>query len=236
MLSKIFDADNTVFSFIGRLADIWVLHILWLICSLPIITMGASTTALCYSCMKLKKGESYPIKSFFHSFKENFKQSTCLFVIFAVIGIVLGLDLIFWNRVGGMAGGIVKVITCMIIFPYAMTLLYVFAVQARFENTIKNTIKNAFYMSIKHFPYTIQMGIVAFVVVYANTTIILINYITMTIGMGLVVYWYAEWYNRVFEYYMPKEEKEESIEEDIFPEEYIEEINDKFFEGQNTES
>lgn len=238
MLSRIFDADNSVFSFIGKIADIWILHILWLVCSLPIITIGASTTALCYSCMKLKKGESYPIKNFFHSFKENFKQSTFLFIIFAGIGIILGVDLIFWNRVGGLVGGIVKIVTFMIICPYMMTLFYVFAVQARFENTIKNTIKNSFYMSIKHFPYTIQMGIIAFVVIYANTTIILANYITVSIGMGLIIYWYAEWYNRVFAFYMPKtQEKLEQTEKTEFEETEDSqiEVNEKFFKDKNTE-
>lgn len=64
MLSRIFNVDNAVFRFFNTVGYIWWLHILWLLCSLPVITLGASTTALCYRCMKLHRKEGYPLRIF----------------------------------------------------------------------------------------------------------------------------------------------------------------------------
>ena len=69
MLRTIFSPDNPVWRFFILVGRIWWLNILWLVCSLPIFTIGASTTALIYSCMKLKKDEGYPTENFFKSFK-----------------------------------------------------------------------------------------------------------------------------------------------------------------------
>ena len=171
MLSRIFDADNAVFRFFSTLGYVWWLHILWLICSLPIITIGASTTALCYSCMKLRRQEGYATQNFFKSFKENFVQSTILFVMFLIVGAVLLVDLVLSNQMGNQLGQMLKAGALVLLVPYSITLLYVFAVQARFTNTIVKTIQYSFVLASKHFVYTIQMAILVGLIVYLNICI-----------------------------------------------------------------
>ena len=99
MLDRIFNVDNPVFRAINTIGKIFLLDMLWLICSIPIFTMGASTTALIYACMKIKDDEGYVTSNFFKSFKENFKQSTAIFLIYLVVGIVLAADFILGNQV-----------------------------------------------------------------------------------------------------------------------------------------
>ena len=73
MLQGLFNYDNPVWRFIGKLGDLIILNVLWLITSIPIVTIGASTTALYYVTLKLVRDEDgYTIRSFFKSFKENF--------------------------------------------------------------------------------------------------------------------------------------------------------------------
>lgn len=80
MWDRFFDLDNVVWRTIDKIGKIFLLNLLWLICSLPVFTIGASTTALIYTSMKLSDNEGYWHQNFFSSFKENFKQATALFL------------------------------------------------------------------------------------------------------------------------------------------------------------
>ena len=95
MLQGIFNYDNPVWRFIGKLGDLIILNILWIVCSIPVFTAGASATAVYYVTLKLVRDEDdSTIRSFFRSFKSNFKQATAIWLILLAAGIVLGFD--FW--------------------------------------------------------------------------------------------------------------------------------------------
>ena len=71
--------NSPVMSFFNKLTDLLFLNILWLVCSLPIITIGASTTAMYYvSITSIRMGDGYVAKRFFKSFVDNFKQATII--------------------------------------------------------------------------------------------------------------------------------------------------------------
>lgn len=198
MLSRIFDMDNAVFRFFRTLGEIWWLHILWLFCSLPVITIGASTTALIYSCMKLHDKEGYATQNFFRSFRENFRQSTLLFLFFLITGILLLLDLVLCRQTGLQAGRYVKYGAMALMIPYFMTLLYAFALQAKFVNPVWKTLRYAFIVAGRYFGYTLQMAIIVAAFLVLNTTIVLVNFITLSIGVGVVVYILSLYYHKIF--------------------------------------
>lgn len=221
MLDKIFNADNVVFRFFNTLGYVWWLHILWVICSLPIITMGASTTALCYSCIKLRRQEGYVTQNFFKSFKENFKQSTIIFLLFLFAGAILLADVILSNQMGGQMGQFLKMAAIVLLVPYSLTLLYVFAVQARFVNTISKCIQYSFVLASKHIIYTIQMAVLVGLVIYLNTTIVLVNFITLSIGIGLLAYFMSAYYNKIFDNYIASKTDTDMVSDSETPEEEV---------------
>lgn len=198
MLDRIFDADNVVFRFLGTVGYIWWLHVLWLLCSLPVITIGASTTALIYSCMKLHNKEGYVTRNFFHSFRENFIQSTILYILFLIAGALLLMDLVLSGQTASVSGRFVRYGAIAVLIPYSMTLLYVFAVQAKFINPVAKTLRYAFGVSVKYFLYTLQIACVMVIFVVLNLTIVLANFITLSIGVGIVVYILSLYYNKIF--------------------------------------
>lgn len=198
MLERIFSPDNIFFRFFAKLGYIWWLHLLWLACSLPIITIGASTTALCYSCMKLRDKDERVTRNFLRSFKENFKQATVMFLLFLIVGMVLLVDLVVCSRMETFVGQIIRYGVAALFIPYIMTMLYAFALQARFVNSVAKTLKYAFWMAGRYWRYTIQMVILVGVVFGLNTTIILANYITLSIGVGVVVYLLSAYYHKIF--------------------------------------
>lgn len=103
MLQGFFNYDNPVWRFIGKLGDLILLNILWIVCSIPVFTIGASTTAVYYVTLKLARDEGdSTIRSFFHSFKSNFRQATAIWLILLAAGIVLGID--FWFFATGQMG------------------------------------------------------------------------------------------------------------------------------------
>ena len=95
-MSKLF--DNVVIDGISKIADVALIGFFFLICSVPVFTIGASATALYYATNKcIYKGRGYTTE-FFRSFKDNFKQATISWLIFLVLFAVLGGDIyITWK-------------------------------------------------------------------------------------------------------------------------------------------
>ena len=164
MLQGLFNYDNPVWRFIGKLGDLIILNVLWIVCSIPIFTIGASTTAVYYVTLKMVRDEEdSTIKSFFRSFKSNFKQATAIWLILLAAGAVLAFDFWFFTTGQMNLSGNVKTVMMAIFGGFLLILsfifTYVFPLQARFYNPVKRTLFNAFFMSIRHLIQTI--GILA---------------------------------------------------------------------------
>lgn len=216
-MKGIFSPDNPVVRFFVKLGYIWYLDILWLVTSLPIFTIGASTTALLYSSMKLQKEEGYPTKNFFHSFKENFKQATGIWMIYLGVGALLALDLIYWNKRGAGFSNLnmpwaLSIAACIL---YGISLSYVFAIQSKFVNTVRNTILYSILLPYRNLKQTILIAIVMIAVIYFNvTTVYAVNFMTLNFGVGLIAYLFGVFYSDVFEKYIPKEKEDGESEEE----------------------
>ena len=237
MLQGIFNYDNPVWRFIGKFWDVIMLSVLWMVCSIPVVTIGASTTAMYYVTLKLVRDEDgYTFRSFFKSFKENFKQSTIIWLIFLVAGIVLGVDVFFFLRV---FNGSQNVRTIMLAIFMAMSFLYfamftfVFPLQARFYNPVKRTIFNAFFMSIRHLFQTIGMLVIDVGVVFLAFT-----YLPQIIlfGVALIAFLNSYILASIFKKYMPEDaERRDSGEmRPLFADEDEEKV--KIQETEHTEN
>lgn len=203
-MKGLFGYNGPIFNVLSRVTDILWLNVLYIICCIPIITIGAATTSLYYVTMKMAKNEEgYVAQDFFKSFKQNFKQSTCIWAIFLVVIIMLTGDIriIGSNSISALfsggsiyailiAGGFIGLISLF-------TFVYVFAVLARFENTALNIIKYAFLMSIKHIPHTLLMILISalpFVLIYVNGKLSFI----LIVAFSLVAYTNSFILNRIF--------------------------------------
>ncbi|MBP5607566.1 MAG: YesL family protein [Lachnospiraceae bacterium] len=155
---KIFAIDSPLMNILSKIADLMILNLITLVMCIPIITAGASFTAMHYCCLKLTRGhETSMVKQFFHSFKENFRQSTIIWLIFLFIMAFLGLDImLMYNNPTEIStfifGGILAVLI-LILFGGCM----VYPLQAKFANPIPQTIKMGFYFSFRHFFRTLLM-------------------------------------------------------------------------------
>lgn len=199
MLDRIFDMDNVVWRAIDKVGKIFLLNLLWLLCSIPVVTIGASTTALIYSSMKLHENEGYWYQNFFKSFKENLKQATGLFLLYLLAGALLAADFMLGGQAGNSFGLLMQGIAGILGIPYFLSLLYVFGVQAKFVNPVKATIRYAFFLSLRNMKYTVQMAVLMILFVWANTTTLLANFLSLIYGFGLMGFFFAAYYRKAFE-------------------------------------
>ena len=147
---RFLELESPFMQVMNKVADLLWLNILALICCIPIFTAGASLTALHYMALKMVRNEEcYVTKGFFKSFRENFKQATIIWLILLlVIGILIG-DYYIMNKSGLEFNYIFKIVIGIVAVFVTFTSMFVFAVLARFENSIFKTIKNAFVMSVR---------------------------------------------------------------------------------------
>lgn len=172
---NVFKYDSELMLFIGRLADLAWLSVLCFICSLPIVTMGASVTAKYYTAMKLEKGEASSItKTFFHSFKENFKQSIVLTIILDIIAVFFVADWILVLRSGSAMSAIFIGLLAIFSAMYAIISFCIFPLLSRFEMKTKDAFVNALVFGIVHLPRII-FGVV------------------MALAPYVISYWYFKW-------------------------------------------
>ena len=138
----LFSIEGPIWRFFNFVYNLVVLHVLWVVYSLPIFTIGASTTALYYACMKMiRTNEGYVHRNFHHSFKQNFKQSTVIWLGMVVLLTLYVTDLRYGMYLGNTVGRIMIISCSIFLIPIVLTTIYIFPVQAKFENKIRDNLK-----------------------------------------------------------------------------------------------
>ena len=217
IMKKFFNLDSPFMVFLSNLVDVIILNIICLICCIPIVTIGPSITAMHFVALKMAKNENvYTVKTFFRAFKDNFKQSFIIWISFLVITIVCILDFKMLQTMGMSENKIFGIIIGTIYLFVCLTAMYTFPIMSRFENTLSQTVKNAFFMCILNFGKTIVMA-----VVYIVPFVLLplgINMIAAFLMLGLSGPAYINSYiwKSIFKKYEPEEEGgEDFLESDI---------------------
>ncbi len=203
--------------FVRNIPAIWAVHFLWLVCCLPVITAGASTTALIFALMQLGRGKAEFGKggcatfksmreNFFRSFKENFTMSTVLFVIYGAIITGLTLMLSYLHGAGSETdyAGLFRVVGWIAAALCGMSVLYIFGIQARFTNTLRDTILYSIAMPIRNLYTTIILAALIAGCVWLGIMYLPALIVFAAGGAGFVMYIFAVCYNRIFLRYIPE--------------------------------
>lgn len=214
-MRSLFDTDGFLMRVLTKIADTVWLNILFLICSIPIFTIGASITALYYVSFKtIKDEEGYITKDFFRSFKENFKQSTIIWIVLLVLYIIFGFELttlLAMNTSMADAGIVIAMIPGLLILFVG---LYVFPLLSRFENTTKATIKNALFLSIANIPKTLLALVITIAIPVVCLSDMKLFPLVPICAFSVVVQLNCSLFYGIFEKLMPKNTDEMSVESD----------------------
>lgn len=164
---NLFNEDNFLHQFFLFLGKLIALNLLWMITCIPVITAGASTTALFYCTLKLHKDKDISSwKFFWKSFRGNFLQSTAIWILILVAAALLWLERI---AIGTMPQGLKQIFTYVLsaagLFLLLLT-LYIFPTIASFENKLLKLISHALYFIFRHPGYAVAVAAITCLPMY----------------------------------------------------------------------
>lgn len=167
-----FKEDHNFYTFMLKVFDVIILNFLFLLCCIPVITIGVSATALYSMMMKMVRNEEPGVaKGFFKAFKENCKQSLPMTLLMLLIIVLVLADLQIFAKSDASYAGIMYSGGLAILLAVVAVAGYAFPLLAKFENTVKNTIMNAAKIAVAYLPWTI----VILLVNIAPVVILLLN-------------------------------------------------------------
>lgn len=211
LTNKIFNLDNGIMRFFSRIIDIVVLNFIFIICCIPVITIGASLTAMYSITLKMVKNEeSHIIRGFLKAFKQNFRQGTIVGIIAIIIVLFIAIDL----RIIAMSGydslKVVQVLCYVVAFWGYIVFLYAFSILARFVHTTKEVFKNSFMISIMNFKWTLLLilinGPFVFMLFYSGVSMLLLFTILIICGFSGLAMIQSFILRKIFERYETYEE------------------------------
>ena len=220
----------------GKLVDVCILTVLWFVCSalwLPLaavwiigeatpnlliliamipslVLIGPCSTGVYYVTLKLVRDEeSYTVRSFFKSFRDNFKQAAVIGALMTAIGLFFIWDIYLYFNMGSQAMTIIGIVFIGIFLMYLFTVMYVYALEAKFYNTVLKTMRNALFMSVKHIFRSLAMLIIAAVVIVGC----LFFPPLILLSVGLIAFLHSFFLVKIFDLYIPKEDQEQHHDE-----------------------
>ena len=205
-MSRFFNPDNPVMEFIAKIFDLVILNLIFIFSCVPIITIGASTSALSYVTLKMVRGEDpYIWRNFWKSFRQNFKQGTLVWIFSILIFIFLGMDFYIINSQNTSLFAVVRILLWIVCAVALSVFLYVFPVISHFVCTTKQALKNALLLTFGHLPYTLMMlalaGLLLFLCSSSSKLFAMIVVLSGICGFSVVSFVYSIMFDRIFQKY-----------------------------------
>lgn len=145
-----FSSKNILFRAAERILDVCVLSLLWLVCSLPVLTAVPAASALYYSCVKcLRRGEKGPYLNFLRAFRDNLKTGTAASAVFLALGMMFAwFNFMLWQ----LAPPAARAAYLVIMLLPAGTLTCAAALLSRFDCTLRSLLRDAAQLTLRHLP------------------------------------------------------------------------------------
>lgn len=182
-MGRLFKLDSPVMRFLSGVADLVALNLVWLVCCVPIVTIGPACTAMCCVARRIaNREEPAVLKTFFRAFRENFRQSLILFLIL-LIPVCLAAAYLLMAASGGLEHiPVLKYLCVLAVIIIGFVCSYVYPLLAHFDNTVAGTLKNAFLLPLAN-PF------LALVVTALNLLPVLLLLINPELFARVVIFW-----------------------------------------------
>ena len=196
---NIFEEGSPFQQFLNKVADLLILNLITLLTCLPIITIGASLTAMHYVLLKTVRGqEGHVVRSYFRSFRRNFVQATILWLIYLAVWILMVSNLYMIVQGTGrypiwLPSSILVAALLILVF-----MIYTFAMLSRFETTVFEALTNAVMLTISELPRSLEMLIITVVPIAAFFFAPILLPILILFGLSVPGYACAMVYDPVF--------------------------------------
>ncbi len=133
------------------LIDLIVVSVLWLLCSFPVVTLGASTAALYYAVVKcIRHDRGGVTATFFRGFRQNFRQATLVWLLILLYILVIAGDAYALGQMGFGSGSFIYVLSRLLFLPPLFLFAWIFPYLSRFENTLKGSLKFGLLLILRY--------------------------------------------------------------------------------------
>ena len=207
-MGRFLSIDSPLMRGMSKVADLMILNLLVILTCIPVITIGASLSAMHYVLIKLNRNEGTSVfKMYFKSFKENLFQGTVLWLINLVGLLFFSYDVYIFFFAPNTLPPVALIFVVAVGILFVMTSMYFYPLQARFVNSVGVTLRNAFFIMVINFPKSILM-----IIIYCLPVILMMLeslFIPMALLFGITVpgYMAVKLYSKVFAKIEPKEEE-----------------------------
>ena len=196
--------EEPVMVFMGKVGDMILINIFWLLSCVPIFTIGASTSAMYYVALKMARSDNIrSFKDFFLGFKLTFKRAA-LSMLFVVPLIMISYLNIAFIKGNGL--NLPIWILCIFAIPILLVLMFVgifFPLLGFYETNIRTTVRNAAIITIRH-PLVallaLVLNLVPLVMLFFYIELFLEWIIIWTfMGFGIIAYINSKFMLKVFQ-------------------------------------
>lgn len=208
-MSNFFNPDNPVTKFLSLMCDLIMLNILFILTSIPIVTIGCSISSLYNITLKIiRKEHPYIIKSYFKAFKENFKQATIIWIPSAILLTFFFTEIQIIYTVIDPVYTNLQIPVLIMMFAVISVLIYAFPMLSLYNNSIKQILKNSVLLSIGNIPTTIFIVVLYFGLYklggVSNDIFIKEFSIFLFCGFSILAYFISLYLDRIFSKYEPE--------------------------------
>ena len=162
-MGKFFDQSNAFWTFVNKATDVIFMNIVFLLCCIPLVTIGPAYTALYYTLMKsVRRERGYAFKNFLHSFKQNLKQGLVCWIILLVLGLASAYGIwLLWQQTEGETSGLLGfwISVFAMVFIVCIT-IYLFPILSRFSFSTGMLFAFSFTMIFKHVLTTVLLVLI----------------------------------------------------------------------------
>lgn len=199
-MGNIFSVDNAFFRLMSKVCDVFLMSILWLICSLPIVTAGAASAALNAVALRaVRNEEGYIFRSFFKAFAKYFKRATQLWLMFLAGATILGGDMLYFYRMGNWAGALGAGVAFFLLLLLGLTMMITFHDLVWFNKSVKATLIHSFKGAMGFLPYSTALLVMFAAIAYGIYVSVGLMVFFTLFGAGLFGYVSAYLWRRVFD-------------------------------------
>ena len=206
-MKSFFQMDNPLFHILQKMLNVVGLSLVWILCCLPVVTIGASTAALYYTTVKVVRNErGYLFAEYFSAFKKNFRQGTIATLVYLVVSALFYFDVRILNLLRGEVAdaGALKMSIYGVVIVLSLYYVLLLLQMSRFNNNLKALARNTLILMIRHLPSSLLTLIIIAFGFFASWLIPLFAIIMPTVAAWLISIPMEKVYHR----YMTPEEQD----------------------------
>lgn len=196
-----FNPKSTGTRFLTALSNLIIVNFLFIITSLPVITIGASITALYRITIAILAGDNPSVwKDYLKSFKDNFLKATVLFLLYAALTAFFAFEIYMVNNMMEEQYSWVQIPAVFFLVVIFSSFTYAFPLLAWFEESLKQILKNSILLAISNLPVTIMIAVITAVLAFllyefTVTTMSLLVFM----GIAVIAMFYSVFLKKIFE-------------------------------------